>query len=96
MLIKKTKRTNGLILTIPMETRSTFSNFKEFEKLSIDFWKYMVLKKGSYQPKNFLSINLLINSQKSLGPEIKRSDEGSSGDEAHLLFLLRFHYYPSM
>jgi hypothetical protein len=38
-----------------MDAKSEYTNFKEFEKLSVDFWKYMVLRKGSYSPKDFLS-----------------------------------------
>ena len=66
--------------------------FKEFEKLAVDFWKYMVLKKGSYQPNDFLS-NLLLNSSKeTIGPPIKGSDERGSRNEANLLFLPWFEY----
>jgi len=41
----KNKRSNGLVLTVPLQNSGEYSNFEPLEDLSIDFWKYTVNKK---------------------------------------------------
>jgi len=57
---KKTQTSNGLILTVPLDAQASHTNFKEFESLSVDFWKYMVLKKGSYKPINYITKKSMV------------------------------------
>jgi len=52
---EKLKRTNGLIVTIPLEASNHYANFKPFESLSIDFWKHFIKKNGKYEPTNFIT-----------------------------------------
>jgi hypothetical protein len=42
-------------MTFPLESHTEYSNFETLESLSMDFWRHMVLKDGSYIPSNFLS-----------------------------------------
>lgn len=55
----KSKMTNGLIVSFPLEANPQYTNYDLLENLSVDFWRFMVLKKGKYTPKDYLSMSLL-------------------------------------
>jgi len=51
----KNRRSNGLVLSIPLQNSGEYNNIEALESLSIDFWKYTVLKKGQYEPKDYVN-----------------------------------------
>jgi len=56
----KNRRSNGLVLSIPLQNSGEYNNIEALESLSIDFWKYTVLKKGQYEPKDYVNKKNLI------------------------------------
>lgn len=52
---KKRHLVNGMIISIPLETKSNFLNFSPLESLGMDFWKKELEKKKKYKPQNFLN-----------------------------------------
>ena len=48
-----------MIFTIPMEGGKDYGNYKYFEGLAVDFWKFEVKSHGSYDPKDFICKEVL-------------------------------------
>jgi len=56
---RKTATTNGLVLTIPIEPAVDALNMDNLDHLNMEFWRYEILKHGTYVPKRFLKKQLL-------------------------------------
>jgi len=58
---RKTATTNGLVLQIPIEADNSKEsvNLDNIDQLNMEFWRFEVLKHGTYIPKKFFKKNLL-------------------------------------
>lgn len=44
-----------MVLTIPIKANADTQNWDNFDHLNMEYWRYNVLKHGTYIPKKFFS-----------------------------------------